>query len=257
MNFAINKKAKCLSTSPFRKTCYELQLAGQTTADNAGGRYQAGAQHDQAGRLRNGSDHAAGEDVVRTFVVRIGEVRAEERAVEELVAALLAANAVQTIGVAVERTAEAACANRNYGFPVLGAGGQGNIQTIDFVAILGVTEIATAGRGVGNRAGSRSNQRAAVAFRDASADFPVARGRGQLAQVVGEQPGSSCIGAESEVLIGGRTIRGATDDCVVLVRQTVLVWIIQVEIAAVEQAIATALGGRICCQEQRKQGQQS
>ena len=57
----------------------------KTATDNAGSRNHAGAEHDQAGRLRNrSSDHTGGECLEDAFVVRVREVRSEERAVEEL-----------------------------------------------------------------------------------------------------------------------------------------------------------------------------
>src|SRR5208337_1087289 len=97
------------------------------------------------------------------------------------------------------------------------------------VGVFRIAEAATASRDVGDvRIGSRSDQGSAVAFRNAAADFPVTRGRGQLAQVVGEQIGNSDRTTGYKVLIGGSAVGVAADDGVVCVRQTIGVWVVRI-----------------------------
>src|SRR6185312_16813943 len=166
-------------TSPF------TQLPRQTTADDAGDADQAGAQHNQAGRLRNGADDTAGERrEARSAIVGVGEVHAEERAVPVLIVALLATNGIRAEGVAVERAIRVVGIVRNHGEPVLRAAAQVYVHAVNFVTIFDEAEAVAAGRRLGHRAGARSYQGAAVAFRDASADFPVTGGGVQDAQVV-------------------------------------------------------------------------
>src|SRR6185312_14446986 len=164
---------------------------------------------------------------------------------------------IRAEGVAVERAIRVVGIVRNHGEPVLRAAAQVYVQAVNFVTIFDEAEAVAAGRSLGHRAGARSYQGAAVAFRDASADFPVTGGGVQAAQVVGEQTSGGSARIQCEVLVGGRAVGAAGDNGVGLVRQAIGIRVVRIKIATIKQAIRTALRQGKCAEEQDEQGQPS